>query len=278
MRRNPSLHITKSDLEKVLLSIQIEPNMLVGNLVNEIFDKSQPYQLVGRYKTIAKTKAKTKKKIAKSQEVDSRLPKGSVERFNRLLIVWRTQNNPYTKVRNITKDDRDYILLKEVALKAYDFAMYFELGVQAGFEQYIQIGLASMRRYRLGAFKSYEKSIYEKFESVRDVDNDDKADKTNHFYQIWRLAMMKYTELETIPNLQTDKTKYIHILYARKQADEPGADYELWIEAQFEGLSFMSVIPQLSQFYGDNAKKRYERHLLNSPAVEEEESLTDRYN
>jgi hypothetical protein len=51
------------------------------------------------------------------------------------------------------------------------------------------------------------------------------------------------------------------MVYARQEADIEGADYDDWIAAQFEGLSFLKSVPELYQLYGQNAKKRYQSYM-----------------
>ena len=79
--------------------------------------------------------------------------------------------------------------------------------------------------------------------------------------------MIEYAGLEELTDIERDFSKYAHLVYARNHADEVGADYEDWVVAQFEGLSFMNVVPEIYQFYGEGAVNRYERYLKDTAGV-----------
>ncbi len=62
--------------------------------------------------------------------------------------------------------------------------------------------------------------------------------------------------------IKLDKLDRVHFIHARTEAEEAGANFKVWIVAQFERLSFLNALPNLNQFYGDGALKRYKEHLM----------------
>ena len=53
----------------------------------------------------------------------------------------------------------------------------------------------------------------------------------------------------------------------------------MWIDAQFEGLSFLNAVPELSQLYGINAQKRYRSYAQKQGlAKKKKDDLPYKYN
>lgn len=280
MERNPSLHIRKSDLIEILNQISFKGRVYGYKIADEIFEKAQPYQIKDRYLAVMQAKAKTKKKMSRSMQADEGMPEFQVEKFNGILTSYRQRKNPNAKIRPIRKDSKDYLMLKEVARQAYDFVQHFNItNTDDGYLEYIEIGLGMMRRYSLNRFKYYDSKIYEHFEDKVTVLTDDNREATLQFYYIWRDVMMEYSGLEELLDIENNYQKFVHIVLGRREADKLKADYTDWITAQFEGLVFLDAVPELSQFYGDGAEKRYERYLRNSIEYDEgkTESIIDYY-
>nr|DAM99211.1 MAG TPA: hypothetical protein [Herelleviridae sp.] len=280
--RDPSIHVKVSDLAEILSQVNLKqkPN----KLANEILKLAQPYQLRGRNFKLLQLKAKERKKTEKSLKATANTPNGVVEMFNNLLTSFRQKQTPNAKIKVIRADSKDYLMLKEVAMMAYEFVKHFEIDdVREGLLEYIQLGYRMMARYALNRYKYYDTRIYEVFSDKVEVLTDKHRDKTMEFYHAWQQAMLEYTNLEHLIYIEDDYSKFIHIVLGRKDADKHEADYTDWVVSQFEGLSFLNVVPELNQMYGENALKRYEKYLHQisySKKLEEEEDgdLLNYYN
>lgn len=278
--RDPSLHIRKSDLERVLNELQYDSRTAGKKLAEMIFAEAQPYQITDRYLQLLQQNTKVKAKASKSMEADERMPDGTVEKFNLLLTTFRQSSNINARVRVIRKDSKEYILLKEVAANAYEFASHFTfVPKEEGLKKYIETGIGFMGKYGLNRFKTYNERIFEEFENELTVLTDAKRKETDLMHEVWNGVMQKWLDNTWYEDLRKDNKKYIHIYYAREEADKLEANYVDWVEAQFEGLAFMNVIPELSQFYGENARRRYERYInkVIVEAPEERVSLSNIY-
>lgn len=278
--RDASLHIKKSDLVKILQEIEYGKRTPAHVIANEIFKGAKTVQITNRYLQILGTTKKTKKKIAKSMESDTDVPANLVETFNRILVDMRQKSNQYGKIRIIRKDSRDYILLKEIAKNAYNFAVHFDIVPKTdGYKEYIEIGMSMMRKYSLNRFKYYDDKIYQVFEDKLTVLLDEHKEETEEFYSIWQKVMLEYSDFEDMVNIKDDMRKYSYIVLGRQDADKVDADYTDWIMAQFEGLAFIGVIPELSQLSGDGALTRYERYLRSASNLDDNENkkITDIY-
>lgn len=269
--RNPSLHITKTALETILNEMQYDSRTTGTKLANMIMEAAQPYQMRDRYKQLSLKNKKVRDRVEKVVASEE-LPVGVIEQINLLIVKVRNDFNPFVKARPVIATSKDYILMKEIAKMAYDFSNHFKINPRyEGYREFIEIGLKFMGKYGLNRFKTYESRIYETFENKVEVLNDDKENDTLDFYELWQNKMLEYVDELAVPKLKDNYSNYIHMLYGRRAADEADAYYEDWIVAQFEGLAFLNTIPELQQFYGENALKRYERYI-NSVDVDTKES------
>lgn len=274
MRRDPSIHITKSSLVDILNGLEITHRTSGVSLADKIFESAQPVQIRDRYLDILNTKAAVKAKVLKSQTVDSKIHLDKVEVFHRTLMSYR-QSKDFVKVKPISLHDRDYILLKEITAMAYEFVEHFEINnTTDGLLEYIKLGTRFMgKKYGLNKFKTYDKRIYEYFEAYIFVLNDDFKGNTSQFFQLWKDKMLSYHDMmKQAVNIEDDYIKYSNMVYGRMEADEMEADYEEWIDAQFEQLKFINTIPELGGFHGENAKNRYIRYTNELVSNEEENS------
>ena len=272
MARDPILHITESNLTKVLeklLSVKGSPFELDSKgLAEDILKNSKKFQLKGMY--IIKSTGATRKKLEKTVAAESVW----FEKFNGMLSALRMKAH-HKNAKPITKRDSNYIMLKEVTLIALDFNNDFQFEmIEEGFTAFITTGIELMgKRYAINKFKYYKNRIYERYESLEiiDKDNDKQASKT--FYRTWKAVLGRYASMAIDIESEED---YSHIVLARMEADEYKADYKQWITAQFEGLAFLDAIPSMNQLYGENAFKRYQKYTT-TRKVEEVKSETIKF-
>jgi hypothetical protein len=270
MDREEHLHIKKSKLVEVLSEIPYNKKMTPLQLVEEILNRAKDKGVKDFYKRFINVKAKTKTKLIRTMEAET--PNATVEEFNRCLMNFRMAvKSKYSSapIRLIQKDSPDYIMLKEVAKMAQNFVEEFDIdNKQEGYTEFLQIGYNLMgKKFFLNKYKTYQKRIFEIFRFKVDVLTDDKPEATKQMYAYWQKYMIEYAGLEELTDIERDFSKYAHLVYARNHADEVGADYEDWVVAQFEGLSFMNVVPEIYQFYGEGAVNRYERYLKDTAGV-----------
>lgn len=278
MLRDPSLHITESNLIRVLSSVGINHKNIPA-LVKKIFDEAQDYQIRDRHLKILEMKSAQRKRAEKVLKVTSKITDSQVSTFNNLLASVRQKQSEFVKVRPILKDHKDYTILKEVAMNAYNFVTYFKIDdVRSGLTYYITIGLELMSKYSLSRFKYYDTSIYEAFEDRLLIANDETPENTLEFYELWRLAMQEYSTMP-LYDLRNNMTEYAHFVRAKNFADKYNADYEDWLIGQFEGFLYLHTIPELTQLYGAGALTRYRKYVgtINIKKKEEKDDITKYY-
>lgn len=260
--RDPALHITKSDflivLTKVLGSTKLHEMKGIEQIVDDVYAAAIPYHIKNRY--IIKGDTKTIKQMARV--IDHRnVASFSVERFNGLLNNLR-QLKGARFIQKLNKGSKEWLLLGEILTTADSFVTTFQFEIpEEGYKAFINLGLDLMgRNYGLNKFKYYASKIHEKYEAVKVLEEDNYPEGTIKFWEAWKVAMSEHAGGSydiVIPE------KMIHMIYGRQEADEAKARYTDWIEAQFDQLAFMEHIPELSQFYGQNAKLRYDKYQLN---------------
>ena len=255
--RNPALHILFTDLVKVLENMG-ERN--ASQKASIIFNKAVPYHIKNRY--MVKGDARTIKAAKRNISV-STVDSYSVEQFNGLLYGLRTDRGD-RRIQKLVKGGPDWNMLKEIKNIAIDFSNLFQLPVHEGVRQFLIVGLKLMgKKYSLSRFKYYASKISETYEAQMVLQEDTQPAASEDFYNRWCECMEEYGG-GVLDILVPEK--FIHIIYARQEADEAKADYTDWITAQFEKLAFLNAIPELSMFYGDNAKARYDKYMLEQKA------------
>lgn len=254
--KKPTIHITVNALAEILEELGISNSYAMSSRVLDIAH-SRGMQLRNRAMIVGKSG--TKKRVERVVKTDNA---ALADSFQSILILKRRQAK-HKHISTIGKTDRDYTLLKTVAELAEEFCTVFKhTDKQIGYGKFCEIGIALMgKKYGLNKFKYYSEKIFEVEEGLRLIRDDENEAGTSTLYAHWQKALLEYAGLERhIGNTSMD---YVHFVYARQEADLYKADYRDWVYAQFEGLAFMNVVPELSQLYSGQASSRYESYRAN---------------
>lgn len=251
--RDPVLHIKLSKLEEVFRQLGVDAGLAFVTLEKATVQK---FQLRREY-VVTAPNSRIQKKLKKSIEAEADV----TEKFNMILTAVHQQRQ-LKNIPLIYKDGKNYILLKEVARLAHEYTINFQFSPpEDGYKKFCEVAMELMgRKYKIEKIKYYAPQIWELTECLLLVDNDVNKAGTQEFYQLWKSVASRYSTAQIDI---TQRTDWLHILYARDEADQCNAKYEDWITAQFEELAFMSVIPELNQMYGLNARRRYGKYAAN---------------
>lgn len=249
MARIPTLKISKQALDAVLKSEVGEGYELIASKI---------YQAAGsedyRHRSIITVKKDRVQKAIVSLETSS----SDFEKFNGALASERKLLN-HVGIFSIRSNTKEYTIMLEIVEYANDFCKAFDFDKENGYRKYIRYGLQLIgKKYGLSKFKYFNAKIFEHFESINLLKNDPDPIITNYMYEVWKHQMVKHKQ-EVPAKLAPEKA--VSFLYARECAAEAKADFKNWVIAQFSELSFLSIIPELTQFYGDKAKDRYASHI-----------------
>jgi hypothetical protein len=257
--RNPSIHVTLSDLTLLLKELGLDnPKQAANKLLTLAHERH--YQRRDRVLvTTTAAKGKTLKKVIAKPNADNTNEFGSI-----LELVRRKLKHKL--VQTINPQSKDYNVLKEVALLAYQFNSTFDLPKQIGYQRFIELGVSLMRnKYSLSKFKFYAEKIFSIQEAHDLISNDPSPLGTDAIACIYDENLRKQAGIN-LSYTRNDYQEWVNFYYTRLDIETYKANPLDWIAAQFEGLAFMSAIPELSQLYGDNAYKRYIAYLTNKQA------------
>jgi len=248
MERDPSIHIKRSRLKEIF-----EAEGLDTSKINKVMERALKYSI--RNRVIVTGKSKTRKKTEKVSSIDDKV----VAKFHRIYDAILKEKG--IKTLSIKKSDKKYLTLKEIVGQAKDFCDMFNLQYDEGFKKYVEIGVFLLdRKFSLYRFKGYGDKIVTYYQNLDIIDKDENKEATYEFYQFWKAGLWEYAgEVIDIK----DANKYVNFVYGRKDADANNADYIDWINAQFEKWSFLNVVPELTQFHGDNAAYNYQIYMAN---------------
>jgi hypothetical protein len=252
--RDPSLHIGLKDFIQVLKKVGIDNPEVTARA---IFEKSIPYHIKNRY--LVKGNTAVKKRANKIVERKVEHYDFTPEQFYGLLTSLRQMRGVKFQ-QKLTKGSSDWNTLIEVHRIATEFITTFNIvSIPDGYKSFINNGLDLMgKSYGLNKFKYYASKIHTAYEAELAIAEDETPKESIEFWNCWKEVMTDYTG--NYFDLLVPE-KFIHMVYAKQDANEADADYTDWIEAQFEGLAYLSALPELGSFHGDNAKLRYEKHM-----------------
>jgi len=254
--RDPNLNIKLSDFEKVLTRFgkTIMNNKITAKEASKrIFEASREYVARNRI-FIPNLKASTRKKINRLLESD----KKNVALFHSVLVGERTEaKHNVAVIKYINEGTVEYANLKEVTEMAEQFSEEFSYDTLVnGFSKFVKIGLEFMkRRYGLNRFKSLRDKIFER-ERILILINDESTKVA-----VATIAKYYFDKLEKETKFKykgdVPYEQYVNFCYANEEANEIEATPAEWIDAQFEGMAYMDVVPEMYQVHGDGAKMRY---------------------
>lgn len=265
VKRDPTLHIKLSDLAKVLKTLGYSD---AEKEAMQILQLSANFQLSERYLLeVPTSKMKRQAKDAQAGAVS----RSTKSLFNSLLTQERMNRN-HRKFRKPSLTDST---LEKAAKAALDFITEYELKPNPGFKEFIRIGMDLMgRSYRLQSFSYLYDRICQHYSFVIALRDDDKKQETREVYRVWRKKVMDMTGQDP-QDMAKEVDQYVNFLYARQEIEKQKAKIPEWVDAQFIGLEFVSVVPKPSQLHGSKAIKRYvtyamDRKRTNVPSKEED--------
>ena len=249
IKRDPSIHINLSQFEEILDILE------VSNFPVEAFF------------VIARKKAINTRTVLVSN-------KGTTKRINNILLASKGDATlvadilysiriklKHKGVRKINEgNSREWTLCKKLAEICNTFCEDFHFNTREGFIKYIEIGIKRMTDYRnmMQRLISMQENISNQVEAEIELNHADaELIKNIHDYFVGKIAKATgiYESYEKQPE------KYIHFLRLSDFLNERHWDYEDFIDAQFESLSWCNGLPDIAQLYTDKAVERYNKYL-----------------
>jgi hypothetical protein len=273
--KKPAIHVTLNDLAFILKSLSVDNS---HRIAAEVFRQANEMNMQIRNRTLVIAETKKAMKVVSKTSTDT--ADASFE-FKSILSLYR-RTLRHKMIQEIGVNDKLYSTLKEVAEIAVQFCEAFGYkDRQGGYLRFCEIGISLMgKKYALNKFKYFAEDIFEVQTNALAIKSDVSPEHTQTVYEVWKECLQKYAGLER--TLDRKHPQWIHIYHTKEQALLHGANLRDWVEAQFEGLAFMNVVPELSQLYTDRAEARYYSYMANKkkkhtakPTQETGEELLD---
>lgn len=256
MRREPSIHVTKTNLTKVLHEILSNDmdSKDINDVINKLLIESVPYSISSR--TIVPSNNRLEKKaekVAKSSRMDGDI-------FANALYMVRKKLK-HRGISQIKPGTKDWDSIKVISQQALDFCNEFGIDKKQGFTKYIELGLIRMgnNKFNINRFNSLYETICEIYEANTEISDDDEPDITRELYQLYSKQILTQTGI--FEDFSSEPEKYVWFVRARKQAKQLNIALDTYIEAQFEALDFTKGIPYPSQLVGPKANQRLYQFL-----------------
>lgn len=280
--REPSIHITKEVLLKLIVKYigkdlgESNPGLFeYGGLrldkrVDKIMKEARNYSLDSR--SILLNTRKTREKVSK-------VTKSQIGDANLLAdIIYSVRIKlKHVGVTKIKQTDIQWAQVKELVPVINDFCLNFNLKPREGYIIFVEIGLLLMSKnkrvnysYCAKWMRDKANIIIDQYESDLIIKNDKYKEETQQLHDTYCRKVLDMTGIYN--NYLKDNSEYIHFYHARELADKLGVDYDTFIEAQFDALSFCNGIPRLEDLGNDKAQQRLTQYLSkNGYTIEEVE-------
>jgi hypothetical protein len=253
--RDPSIHITESNLRKILKEFDMDVIMdkNFDKFISQFMGKAKLYSVSNRSISVTnKTLEKKTNRVLNSTIADTEL-------FSQLLLHTRRKLKHQGLVQ-IKPGSRDWLILKEIVSLANEFCETFSLEKREGYIHFINIGVSKMNKFMLVKFTPMGSSIIETFQAQLDLQDDDKPKETEKMYNFYVNQILSKTGIPIDYTKNPDK--YIYFYKARVLAKGLGVDALTYIKAQFYALEWRNGYPDPIQLIGDKAVQYLNKYLF----------------
>lgn len=259
--REASIHISESRLITILEKV-MPKGVDIKGLAKDILVKGRKYSLSKRQILVTnqRTAKKTEKLILSDLE-DAQL-------FSQLLISVRKQLK-HRGIGIIKVGSKEWLQIKEVTKLAIDFCNDFKLEKRSGFVNYIKIGLEKMNRYSLVKFNGMQQTICEHYAAMEEMEDDPSPRLTEQMHNVYNDLLNEKTGQGY--DYKKNPEKYIYFIKAKEEALKFNVSVEVYIKAQFAGLSFANGIPDPLQLVGIKAEERLKKYMYTNNITSKKE-------
>jgi len=258
MKREPSLHITESNLIKVLSKLRGYSNynkLDSKELAKLIVQHSKGISCNSRTVVVSNNKLEKKtNKILKSSKKDAQM-------LSSLIYMVRIRKK-HRGVIKIDQDHRDWGKLKDLVNVCIQFCNDFQLDKKSGFTKYLELGfnkISSFRNY-IHKLVDMSESIGNEWEAELEIRDDDNPQETAEIHDQYVSTIATRTGITE--EFRNKPLKYINFLKVRKVTDKLDIPSDIYIKAQFEGLAWASAYPDPNQLISDKSMDRLNKYLF----------------
>lgn len=249
--RDPSLHIKKSHLVKVLTNYGNLTAAQMGSLVEYIMKEGK------NYSTNKRSYLEGDPKLTQRASNISLNSRDLCNEFCHVLKLARAKHY-HKNVTKIKPGDPEWDRLKLITQSALDFCMEFNLKTKEGFWIYCEIALNKMKPFSINKFPSLNQYIFNYYTAQTIIDQDITKALTFKMYECYMKLSNEAVGL--VPNYKKNPETYRYFVEAKEKAVQVGISVETYIVAQFEGLAWVGI-PSPLQLISDKALGRVANYL-----------------
>lgn len=248
MDRDPAIHVKRSDLLRICKE---EGITFPDDFVTALMVKASKVKLNNRVMITAKPARASK--IARTSATSDTV----VSTFNGTYMG--TLRNTGRRTTSVHKGTRQYLVLKEVATAAHDFAKDYKMkSLTHAFKLYVEYGiiLIGINKITLQRMKGIDYKIRDRHENIEIVKWVDKK-QVEAAREAWDHSLKNFYNL----CMEVNPDQLADIARASQDAVEVKASIQDWMDAQYDRWSWKDTMPEFYQLHGDNAKLAYTKYM-----------------
>lgn len=259
MKRDPSIHITKSVFKEILQELELDEFP-----TEEFFIKARQVSIDTR--VIAVTSAKTTKKVNNITLASN----GNTNLAADILYSVQIQLK-HRGVKKIDENNRQWPLCKKLADVCNTFCTDFNLETRSGYIKYIKMGFSRMQgnhKNYLNRLIAMAQNITDSYQATDEINHDESPIETSAIHDYYCRVIADRAGFRVDYHNQPEV--YVYFIRLREFCEAQGIDYEEWIDSQFEGLAWCNGLPDPDKLLGDKANSYYAkfRFKTNKPDKE----------
>lgn len=251
MKREPSIHVTESELAKALDKLGIaHPNKTARKIAVEVKGKAC------NARTISITSDRIEKKV-KSIVASS---KSDAMLLNKIIYNLRKARK-HRGIKLFKEGTGDWTQLKNVTKTINEFCSDFGLNKREGYIIYFKLVEQKVSSYSriLTKMDSMSESISQDYEAQQEIMQDDNKNMTSKIHDQYCSRVFAKTGMNI--DYKKEPSKYIYFLRIRERCTTLGVSVNDYIKSQFSGFEYRDGVPDPIQMVGEKADKRLSRYL-----------------
>lgn len=258
--RDPSIHITESELANILSKIWEAPPFV---------EKGWEKEMAKKIVRLAKGKALNSRSITLSSElVEKKINKqlraktGDTKLMAEIIYLIRYRKG-HRGIAKIKEGSAEYTKLKGLVEVAIQFCNDFGLDKKQGFTKYLEIGfkrISSSLNYIVKLINMSE-TISEIYQAEEIINNDTNKAETEKIVEYYTTRILNETGMLS-PLIYQDTKKFVKFVEVRELTDKLDVPYKIYIDAQFHGLEWTDSYPEPNQLVGDKAIERLNKYMF----------------
>lgn len=255
--RKASIHIYEEDLLDIIIDVldigQAEGKKVVNNIMLQAKNKPCNSRSLTITNQMLEKKAKT---LITSSKGDANLLAE--------IIYHSRKKRRSAGIKKVDQDSREWNKMKELTKICVSFCNEYGLSKRKGFIEYVKIGFSKISSFNnyLGKLINMDETIYNLYNAKVEIMADENPEETREIHDYYVSLISKRTNIRV--GFDKDYLKYLSFLAVRKKTDELNIPAEIFIDSQFEGLSWTDNYPEPSQLISEKSIDRLNKYLYNN--------------